>query len=189
MRSGILTSGPTRRLAFIALAVLAFDQITKLLVLRYLGYAQEKVVIDGFFNLVHWGNPGAAWSLFNRYASSNMYLAAFAVLALLVLFATRHHFDVHTRAGQVALGLIFGGIAGNLLDRFLRGHVIDFLYFHILRRGGGEIGFPAFNVADSAICIGVGLLFLLSWRRDPDQEDPEPAVTHPAQPPTPPGNE
>ncbi len=165
--------GPTRRLAIVAAVVLVLDQATKLLVLRYLGYAQEKVIIEGFFNLVHWGNPGAAWSLFNRYASSNMYLAMFAVVALLVLFATRHHFDVHTRTGQVALGLIFGGIAGNLLDRFLRGHVIDFLYFYVSRRGGGEIGFPAFNIADSAICIGVGLLFVLSWQKEPDPEAAE----------------
>jgi signal peptidase II len=191
MQPGILTSRPTRRLAFIALGVLAFDQLTKLLVLHYLGYAQEKIIIDGFFNLVHWGNPGAAWSLFNRYASSNMYLAVFAVVALLVLFITRHHFDVHTRTGQVALGLIFGGIAGNLLDRFLRGHVIDFLYFHISRRGGGEIGFPAFNVADSAICIGVGLLFLLSWRRDHEAEPADSAKhrAQPAQTPTSPASE
>jgi len=69
-------------------------------------------------------------------------------------------------AGQISLGLIFGGIAGNLVDRFLRKHVIDFLYFYLERRGGGEIGFPAFNVADAAICSGVGLLFLLSWQKD-----------------------
>jgi signal peptidase II len=151
----------------VALVVFAFDQITKSAVLNYLRFQQEKIVIDGFFNLVHWGNTGAAWSLFNKYASSNLLLAIFALIALLVLYATRHHFDVHTVPGQVALGLMFGGIAGNLVDRFLRGHVIDFLYFYARRRGGDEIGFPAFNVADSAICIGVALLFLMSWQREP----------------------
>jgi signal peptidase II len=155
-------------MVMVGLVILVCDQLTKLLVLRYLGYAQEKVVVEGFFNLVHWGNTGAAWSLFNRYANSNLFLSVFAVIALLVLFASRHHFDVHTRSGQLALGLIFGGIAGNLVDRFLRGHVIDFLYFYVSRRGGGEIGFPAFNVADSAICAGVGLLFLLSWQKEPE---------------------
>ena len=173
--------GPTRRLVVVAFGVLACDQLTKLLVLRFLGYAQEKVILDGFFNLVHWGNTGAAWSLFNRFASSNMFLAVFAVLALLVLFATRHHFDVHTKPGQIALGLIFGGIAGNLVDRFLRGHVIDFLYFYVSRRGGGEIGFPAFNVADSAICIGVALLFLLSWQRDAETDEIERRGDEPRQ--------
>jgi signal peptidase II len=153
-------------MALVAAAVLVIDQLTKLAVLRYLGYAREIVVIDGFFKFVHWGNTGAAWSLFNQFAGSNQLLAIFALVALLVLFLTRHHFDSHTLFGQLSLGLIFGGIAGNLLDRFLHKHVVDFIYFYLSRRGGGEIGFPAFNVADSAICTGVGLLFLLSWQKD-----------------------
>jgi signal peptidase II len=158
--------GPTRRMALIALGVLVLDQITKAIVLRHLGYAQEEVVIDGFFKFVHWGNTGAAWSLFQEFSGSNELLAIFALVALLVLFLARHHFDSHTLPGQLSLGLIFGGIAGNLVDRFARGHVIDFLYFYVRRRGGDEIGFPAFNVADSTICIGVALLFLLSWQRE-----------------------
>ena len=153
-------------MALVAAGVLALDQLTKLAVLRYLGYAQERVVLEGFFKFVHWGNTGAAWSLFNQFAGSNQMLAVFALVALLVLFLTRHHFDSHTLLGQLSLGLIFGGIAGNLLDRFRLGHVVDFLYFYVTRRGGGEIGFPAFNVADSAICSGVALLFLLSWQKD-----------------------
>jgi signal peptidase II len=153
-------------MALVAGGVLALDQLTKLAVLRYLGYAQEKVVIEGFFKFVHWGNTGAAWSLFNQFAGSNQMLAVFALAALLVLFLTRHHFDSHTLLGQLSLGLIFGGIAGNLVDRFRLGHVVDFIYFYLARRGGGEIGFPAFNVADSAICSGVALLFLLSWQKD-----------------------
>jgi signal peptidase II len=153
-------------MALVAVAVLVLDQLTKLAVLKYLGYWQERVVIDGFFKFVHWGNKGAAWSLFNQFAGSNQLLAVFALAALLVLYLTRHHFDSHTVIGQLSLGLIFGGIAGNLVDRFTHGHVVDFIYFYIARRGGGEIGFPAFNVADSAICTGVGLLFLLSWQKD-----------------------
>jgi len=153
-------------MAIVAAAVLVLDQLTKLAGLKYLGYAKEMVVIDGFFKFVHWGNTGAAWSLFNQFAGSNQLLAVFALTALLVLFLTRHHFDSHTLPGQLSLGLIFGGIAGNLVDRFTHGHVVDFIYFYVARRGGGEIGFPAFNVADSAICTGVGLLFLLSWQKD-----------------------
>jgi len=168
-----MTPGPTQRMAIVAATVLALDQLTKLAVLKYLGYAQERVVLDGFFKFVHWGNTGAAWSLFNQFAGSNQLLAIFALGALLVLFLTRHHFDSKTLLGQVSLGLIFGGIAGNLTDRFFHGHVVDFLYFYVLRRGGGEIGFPAFNVADSAICTGVFLLFLISWQKD--QGVPTPA--------------
>ena len=131
----------------------ALDQLTKQIVLRFLGYAQEKVVIEGFFKFVHWGNTGAAWSLFR---GNNGLLAGVALVALLVLFLSRHHFDSRTLLSQVAFGLIFGGIVGNLIDRLWVGHVIDFIYFYVQPRGGSEIGFPAFNVADSAICTGRG---------------------------------
>ncbi|HEY9171973.1 MAG TPA: signal peptidase II [Verrucomicrobiae bacterium] len=156
-----LLRSPGRRIAVIATAILALDQLTKAIVLHSLGYAQEKVIIDGFFKFVHWGNTGAAWSLFR---GNNGALAAIALVALVVLWLTRHHFDVRTFAGQLAFGFICGGIAGNLVDRVRVGHVIDFLYFYIRRANGDELGFPAFNVADSGICVGVGLIFLLTWR-------------------------
>src|SRR5438034_9479519 len=164
-------------MAVVAAAALVLDQLTKLAVLSYLGPDQEKVIIDGFFKFVHWGDTGAGWSLFNQFARSNQLLAIFALVALLVLFLARPHFDSHTLIGQLSLGLIFGGIAGNLVDRFTHGHVVDFIYFYMSRRGGDEIGFPAFNLADSAICTGVGLLFLLSWQKDQTNAAPakEPA--------------
>ncbi len=162
-----------RRIALVALLVLGMDQLTKLLVNRFLAPGDERVIIDGFFKFVHWGNTGAAWSLF---MGKNGLLAIIAVVALFVLFRARHHFDAHTVLGQLALGLIFGGILGNLIDRLRIHHVTDFLYFYLRRRGGEEIGFPAFNVADSAICIGVGLIFILSWKN-------EKLPVNPAQPP------
>jgi signal peptidase II len=154
---------PNRRIALVALAVLALDQLTKQLVYQLLGPGQERVIVEGFFKFVHWGNTGAAWSLFT---GNNLLLAMVALVALVVLFKSRHHFDSHTLLGQIALGLIFGGITGNLTDRLVRRHVIDFLYFYMQRRGGEPVGFPAFNVADSAICIGVGLIFILSWKNE-----------------------
>ncbi len=163
------------RIALIALAVIGLDQWTKHLVLRFLGYAHEKVIIEGFFKLVHWGNTGAAWSLFR---GNNDLLAVVALVALVVLFLSRHHFDSHSVMGQVAFGLIFGGIIGNLIDRLTVKHVIDFLYFYLQPRGGGEVGFPAFNVADTAICTGVGLIFLLSWRTE---HGPKPSEAAQAQ--------
>jgi len=164
------------RIALIALAIVGLDQLTKSLVLRFLGYAQEKVVIDGFFKFVHWGNTGAAWSLF---PGNNELLAIVALVALFVLFFSRHHFDSGRLTGQFALGLIFGGIIGNLIDRLTVKHVIDFLYFYVEQRGGKEVGFPAFNVADAAICTGVGLIFLLTWKGEPAAGKPEPASTTP----------
>ena len=154
---------PNRRIAIIALLVVALDQITKQIVLHFLGYRNEKVVIEGFFKFVLWGNTGAAWSLFR---GNNALLALIAVVALVVLFFSRHHFDARSVLGQLAFGLICGGIVGNLIDRLWARHVIDFLYFYLQQRDGTEIGFPAFNVADSAICTGVGLVFLLTWRSE-----------------------
>ena len=161
---------PNRRIGLIALLIIGIDQLTKKIVLEFLGYAQEKVVVDGFFKFVHWGNTGAAWSLFR---GNNNILALVALVALVVLFLSRHHFDSRTLLGQIAFGLIFGGIVGNLLDRVFRRHVIDFLYFYLQQRGGGELGFPAFNVGDSAICTGVALVFLLTWRSERDTRPAE----------------
>lgn len=146
--------------------VYALDQLTKFIVLKLLGKGDERVIIDGFFKFVHWGNTGAAWSMFR---GNNEWLALVALVALVVLFLARHHFDTRTLLGQLAFGMILGGIAGNLTDRLLPGrqHVIDFLYFYLKRPGGEEIGFPAFNVADSGICIGVALVFWVTWRGEP----------------------
>lgn len=155
---------PTRRLLLVALAVYGLDQLTKYLVLQFLGQGQERVLIDGFFRFVHWGNTGAAWSLFR---GNNTFLAVVAGIALIGLFLARKHFDTRTLLGQIAFGMILGGIAGNLTDRLIpsRQHVIDFLYFYV-NTSRGEVGFPAFNIADSGICIGVGLVFWVTWRTE-----------------------
>lgn len=156
-----MTTTSNRRIALIAFAVLLFDQLTKQVVIRFLALHDEVNVINGFFKLVYWSNTGAAWSMFHN---KNEALAIVSLIALLALFLWRHHFDTKTPLGQISLGLIFGGIVGNLTDRLLVHHVIDFLRFYIYKRNGEELGFPAFNVADSAICVGVFLLFILSWR-------------------------
>ena len=157
-----------KRIALLACGIFILDQATKLIVLNFMGFQEEKVIIEGFFKFVHWGNTGAAWSMF--YGNNGM-LAIVGIVAMAVLILTRHHFDVHRVWGQISLGLILGGITGNLLDRVLpsRRHVIDFIYFYVHRRDGLEAGFPAFNVADTAICTGVGLLFLMSLRNEPEQ--------------------
>lgn len=153
-----------RKMAGVAAGVYLADQLSKFAVLRFIGEWDQRIVLDGFFKFVHWGNTGAAWSLFS---GNNALLALVSVVALVVLALTRDRFETHSLPGQLALGFIFGGILGNLTDRLRVGHVIDFIRFYLDRRGdGAEVGFPAFNVADSAICVGVALLFLLSARND-----------------------
>lgn len=155
---------PNRRIAAIGLLIFALDQITKAWVLAVLPLGAERVIIPGFFKFVHWGNTGAAFSMF---FGNNATLAIVALVALVVLYLFRHHFESRTLLGQLAFGLIFGGILGNLMDRLMpsRRHVIDFIRFY-LDRPGGEVGFPAFNIADSGICIGVALVFWLTWRSE-----------------------
>jgi signal peptidase II len=157
-------STPNRRIAAIAALVLVVDQVTKAIVLHFLPYdMDERSVLPGFFKLVHWQNTGAAWSSF---AGKNGMLAIIAIAALIIFFFSRHHFNSHTLIGQLAFGLVIGGIMGNLVDRIFRHYVVDFLRFYLEPRGGRPLGFPAFNVADSAICIGVTLVFLITWRNE-----------------------
>jgi len=159
-----------RQIAILAVSIFALDQLTKVAVMKFLPIPRESEfeVLPGFFTLVHWHNPGAAWSMFQKY---NWLLAVSSFAAIFLLILVRRHFSSETTLGSIALGLIFGGIAGNLLDRLMHGHVIDFLYFHLITRGGRLYDFPAFNVADSAICVGVGLLFILSWRNEKQPEE------------------
>jgi signal peptidase II len=162
-----ILSKPNRRIATLALCVLVADQITKWFVLRDIFPGDEIPVIPGFFSLTYRVNTGAAWSMFT---GNNAVLATVALVALVVLYLTRHHFSADRLAGQFAFGLIFGGIIGNLTDRLMPGRhaVVDFLHFYMARRGTPDFfDFPAFNVADSAICTGVALIFLLNWKDEP----------------------
>lgn len=157
----------TRRILAVAAVIFACDQLTKWLALCKLIEGDEIVVIPGFFNLTLRFNTGAAWSMLS---GNNAVLAVVALAALVALYLARHHFSAHRLLGQFAFGLIFGGIIGNLCDRLLpsRQAVVDFLHFYLARRGpAAPFDFPAFNVADSAICVGVGLIFLLNWRNEP----------------------
>ncbi len=156
-------------MALMGLVIYAFDQIAKFLVLKSLALGQEKVIVDGFFRFVHWGNTGASWSLFR---DNNSTLAVIAGVAFVVLIFMWRYFSTRTLTGQLAFGMILGGIAGNLTDRVIpsRQHVIDFLRFYV-DTASGEVGFPAFNIADSGICVGVAVLFWVTWQTERAAKD------------------
>ncbi len=118
-------------------------------------------IFPGFFNLVHVGNTGAAWSMFS--GRSTM-LAVLALGTLVAIFIWRRHLGLHHAVPQICFGLLCGGTVGNLVDRLRYGHVTDFLDFHF-----GDYIFPTFNIADSAICIGVFSYILWSLKQ-PDGE-------------------
>lgn len=136
----------------IGLAILVLDQLTKQAVRADFIYGESRPVIEGFFNLVYVRNDGAAWNLL---AGHGIVLIFISIAVLGVLFVYRRHFLEEQLSHKVLLGLLVGGIAGNLVDRIRFGWVTDFLDFHV-----DVYHWPAFNVADSAICIAFGLYFL-----------------------------
>jgi signal peptidase II len=161
-----------RLLWALALGVFTLDLVTKTWIVARIPYAENPYewppvgsisVIDGFFHLVHVGNTGAAWSLFE--GKSNV-LAVLAGVTLLGIFYWRRHLGLHARRAQIAFGLLCGGIVGNFLDRVLHNHVIDFLDFHF-----GSYIYPTFNIADAGICVGV-LLYLWHSFKEP-MDEPE----------------
>ncbi len=137
------------RLPFLICGVALLDQATKAWIQAVFVHGEKRVVIPGFFNLHHIRNTGAAWGMLSGW---RVLLIAFSIAMLLLLIRRRHELFYRFRGGRLAAGLLAGGIVGNLIDRLRLGFVVDFLDFY---HGGWH--FPAFNVADSAICIGIGL--------------------------------
>jgi signal peptidase II len=156
------------RLHYVALtiAVIILDIWTKALVLARIDLHEAIPVIPNFFQLVHVRNTGAAFGLGANAASKFvpilLNVGAIAVFCVVVVYALRT--AVTDRLLQTGLHLILGGAIGNLLDRFRFGYVVDFLDVYV-----GNYHWPAFNVADSAICIGIALLFL-DMRKKPETE-------------------
>jgi signal peptidase II len=142
----------------IVAAVIALDRLTKWLVIRHLPEAHEIPVIPGVFQLSHWENTGAAFSMFADSSSPlrTLGLIGFAVAALLVVGFLLWKSGSALNSITLALSLIMGGASGNLWDRVARGTVTDFLDFYI-----GQHHWPPFNIADSAIVIGS---LLLMWK-------------------------
>lgn len=147
-------------------AIVFLDQLTKELVLRRLDYGDGIVVIPGVFDLRHVRNTGAAWGMLSG-AQPFLVLISLGMLIFLLLRGPRLFERV--AGGPVWLGVLGGGVSGNLVDRLRLGYVVDFLDFHW--KGAH---FPAFNVADSAIFIAV-VAWMIAHHlpgREPDADDP-----------------
>ena len=155
----------------VSLSVLLVDQWTKGIITRAFEVHQSRTVIGGLFDLTYVRNSGAAFGLFASVDSSikAIMLNSVAVLVFIVVSAYALRSSHKSVRLQVGFALILGGAIGNLLDRVRFGYVVDFLDFSI---SGHH--WPAFNVADSAICIGVGLLFLDMLRSEEEKPAPTP---------------
>jgi signal peptidase II len=139
----------------LSFAIALLDQVTKYQVCLRFYPGESLPVIPGFFNLAYVRNTGAAWGMLG---GLNGWLAAFSVVILLGIIFFRRSFLSDVLIHRLALGLMIGGILGNLVDRLRLQYVVDFLDFY-----WDVHHFPAFNVADAAICVGVGLYVLSSF--------------------------
>lgn len=151
MHGGAEIKKNLKTIFFTALAVTVLDQLTKHLVMRSLSLNQVVETVPGLFDLVYFKNPGAAFGIFNDGGTMRtVFLIAISLVSLVIIgVLMKQSKDALMTFG---LSLIAGGAVGNLIDRARFGSVVDFLYFHI-----GEYYWPAFNVADSAITVGVAL--------------------------------
>jgi signal peptidase II len=151
----------------ISLAIIVLDALTKWLVAARIDLHESITIIPNVFEIVHVRNTGAAFGIG---ANTDSHLVpmllnggAIVVFCVVVVYALRT--AVTDRMLQVALHLILGGAIGNLVDRFRFGYVVDFLDFYVR-----DHHWPAFNVADSAICIGIALLFL-DMKKHPEEKE------------------
>lgn len=141
----------------IAFIILALDLVTKYWVESALFFGQQ-IPITSFFNLVLTYNAGAAFSFLGDASGWQRWFlsgVAFIACAVIIYLLYKH---AENKLFCLALSLVLGGALGNLYDRITLGHVVDFLDFYI-----GDYHWPAFNVADSAICIGAALLIYESF--------------------------
>jgi signal peptidase II len=146
---------PWFKIASFAALITALDQATKYLAVTQLKPLRSIEVIPGFFNLSYVENPGAAWGILDGHKYP---LIIFSVISLIFIAVKRHQLFGHLKFPILLPSLICGGIVGNLIDRIRIARVIDFLDFHAFGRH-----FPAFNIADSAICIGAFLFVLAEF--------------------------
>lgn len=145
---------------FVSLPLYALDQLTKQLVMRLISPYEAHIIVPDFFSLVNVTNTGAAFGSFKGNNTFFILVSIIALVVVTVLLVRRRQPDA---LRDLSLALLVAGILGNLTDRLLYGHVIDFLLFNLHVRYADP--WPAFNVADSCISIAVVLFIIHSFRK------------------------
>lgn len=154
------------RFWMVLVSIFLADQLTKWVVVSFSGFPLGlyppfggKEIIPGFFNLVYAVNYGAAWGMLEGHG---WLLVGLALVVLALMAAFRRELGLRQEVNQLCFGLISGGILGNTVDRIFRGHVVDFLDFHL-----PWYRWPTFNIADSAIVVGTLWYIYLQFRQSP----------------------
>jgi signal peptidase II len=150
-------------LLLVGVGILLMDQWTKNVIQQKLFLHQAVEVIPGFFNLVHVRNTGGAFGIFggDRGGIGSFLFVAVSLIAIGSILFLFHKVKEGEKTLSFSFSLVLAGAVGNLIDRLRYGEVVDFLDFHLF-----SYHWPAFNIADSAICVGIGLMILELWVRD-----------------------
>ena len=148
---------------YISILLLLIDQISKILVIKFLDINSGIELIKNFFYLTYTHNTGAAFSILT---GQRLLLILIAVIILILIFNYIKKNKVEGKIEKIAFSLILGGALGNLIDRIIRGFVVDFLDFKIF-----GYNFPVFNLADTFIVVGVLLLFITTLTRKEVKHD------------------
>ena len=181
-----MTESRLRRLAqrwpygLVVLGVLVLDQITKWLVVQHFQYQEIRTVVPGWFDLTYVLNSGGVWGLGRTLPGPARVAVFLALPSLITVLAVGYAISLplRDRLRHACIALVIGGAIGNLIDRLRLGEVIDFLSAHWQNKHY----WPAFNLADSAICVGIAVL-LVATLFEKEHEDDE------AAPPAPDGTE
>ncbi len=147
-------------ISFVSLPLYVLDQLTKQFVLRWIDPYAARIIVPDFFTLVNVTNTGAAFGSFRGNNTFFIIISSVALVVVATLLARRRQPDPWR---DLSLALLLAGILGNLTDRLLYGHVIDFLLFNLHIRYADP--WPAFNVADSCISIAVVLFIIHSFSK------------------------
>jgi signal peptidase II len=150
------------RYYILAVIVIAVDQFTKYLVVKHMELYEQIPVIDGFFYLTSHRNSGAAWGMLQGKMG---FFYAITLLVIVGVIYYLHKFGKNNRLFAVALALILGGAIGNFIDRLFHQEVVDFFDFIIF-----GYDFPIFNIADSALTIGVILVIIVTLVEEKKQK-------------------
>lgn len=133
--------------------VIILDQLTKILVIKNFQLGESIPLIKNILHFTYVTNSGSAFGLFK---GINPFFILFSIIVIFVIFFHLKKIMANERLLQFAVGLLLGGTVGNLTDRLVHGHVIDFIDFRV---------WPVFNIADSAVTISVILLIILLWKK------------------------
>ncbi|MEM7244232.1 MAG: signal peptidase II [Acidobacteriota bacterium] len=171
---GLLARAARRwRQGLLVIGVLALDQLTKAWIVSELALYQRREVIPGLFDLTYLVNTGGVWGLGQGLSQTMRQVIFLGLPVLVTLFAAWHALQLpyRDRLRQWSLALVVGGAMGNLTDRFRLGEVVDFLLFY-----RQDWSWPAFNIADSCICTGIGGLLLSSFLLTEDADEASPVL-------------